>query len=271
LSQRQEEDILPVVRRTAALFVTLAWTAGGLCAQPVIGAKAGLVSYVLGRVSVDGRTVQFSGTRYPEVKENSVLRTGRGLAEVLLGPCSAVRLWHHSAFRLIASSPAHPRLELLGGSAVVEISGIARDSDVTLLAGGAAVAMARAGVYRVDLSPGVLKVFAGRATLQRDDGEYDVGAGRVWSLLGAAAGRFNRQPADELDRWSGRRSVVLAESRSAMGRGRGPSVDVLNSENSAEFARMGGGRRGTRGFDEASPAGTGAHRGAVLATCVAGR
>jgi hypothetical protein len=270
LFRRLEEGILPMLRRTAMLFLAAAWTAAGLRAQPVIGAKAGLVSYALGRVSVDGKPIQFSEIRFPELKENSVLRTGRGLAEVLLGPCSAVRLGHYSSFRLLASSPAHPRLELLSGAAVVEISAIGRDADVTLQASGAAVAMARAGVYRVDHSPGLLKVFAGRATLQREHGNYDVGPGRTLSLFGGEAGRFDRQPADELDRWSGRRSVELAETRSPTGKSRQLDVDLANSENNAEFAQRGGGRRG-QGIEEAAPAGPRPRRSAVLPTCVAGR
>jgi hypothetical protein len=246
-------------------------SAGTLCAQPVIGAKAGVVSYAVGRVTVDGHAIEVTGTRFPEVKERSVLRTGRGLAEMLLGPCSAVRLGQHSSFRLLVSDPVHPRVELLSGAAIVDITGMARESDVTLQAGGAAVAMARAGVYRIDLSPGMLKVFNGRATLQREGRGYDVGPGHVWSLLGAAAGKFDRQPADELDRWSGRRGVELAQSRPGPGKSGGPSVDLLNNENNAEFARAGGGRRGMPQNADGSPMiRNGPHR-TTLSSCVAGR
>ena len=255
---------------TAPIRSRLCWlcvlSVGGLSAQPVIGAKAGLVSYALGRVSVDGHVIEVSSTRFPDIKENSVLRTGRGLAEVLLGPCSAVRLGHYSSIRLMAASPVHPRLELLNGSAVVDITAIARESDVALQARSALVTMARAGVYRMDFLPQRLKVFAGRATVRSNERDYDVGTGRILSLADAVFGKFDRQPTDELDRWSGRRGAELAEMRTPKPPSRDAGADVVSSENNAEFSRYNGGRRGSQG-----PMPLTTNRSGLPSPCIAGR
>ena len=59
---------------------------GGLpaLAQPVISAKSGVVAYIQGTVTVGGVVVMPSETKFPEVKENEILRTEEGRAEVLL-------------------------------------------------------------------------------------------------------------------------------------------------------------------------------------------
>ncbi|MCX6626359.1 MAG: hypothetical protein NTW28_01840 [Candidatus Solibacter sp.] len=44
-------------------------------AQPVISAKSGVVSYVIGKVMVGDEVVKQSETKLTEVKENAVLRT----------------------------------------------------------------------------------------------------------------------------------------------------------------------------------------------------
>jgi hypothetical protein len=258
------------MRLSATLILTAVGTAGGLLAQPVIGAKAGLVSYALGNVTVDGQRIAFSDTRFVKVKQGAVLRTGRGLAEVLLGPCSALRLGHQSSFRLVGANPEHPRMELLSGAAVVEISGIAKDADVTLQAKESAVTMARVGVYRVDFPSGLLKVFAGRATVQRDGLNLEVGPGRMLALLGVLPERFDRQPADELDRWSGRRTEELARLRSPAGESSSPALDLSNGQNSAEFARYNNPRRGMQSPEDPVVVSR-PRRTPAPSACVAGR
>ncbi len=52
-------------------------------AQPVISAKSGVVSYVIGRVLVNDQEIKPSETKVTEIKENGVLRTEEGRAEVL--------------------------------------------------------------------------------------------------------------------------------------------------------------------------------------------
>jgi len=201
------------------------------------------------------------------VRQNSVLRTRYGLAEVLLGPCSAVRVGQNSALRLSDASVIHPRLELLAGSVVIEISGLARESNVTLETKSGSVMMARTGVYRVDFLPELLKVFMGRATFRTGDRRFDVGSGRILSLPVGASERFDRRPSDELDRWSTRRTAELAETRAANA---GAALELANSDNAAEFARYSAGPRGM-GQRLDSPSVTIVKRPAVLPACEAGR
>jgi hypothetical protein len=49
-------------------------------AQSVISAKSGLLSYVEGQVLLNDQPVEFSTTRFADVKENSIVKTGDGRA-----------------------------------------------------------------------------------------------------------------------------------------------------------------------------------------------
>src|SRR5580658_6337041 len=122
-------------------------------AQPVISAKSGLLSYVEGQVMLNDQPVEFSNTRFADVKENSVVRTADGRAEVLLTPGVTLRMGENSALRMITNRLVDTRLELLSGSAVVEADLIAKDTSVTVVVGQGSVALPKAGLYRFDASP----------------------------------------------------------------------------------------------------------------------
>jgi hypothetical protein len=255
---------------SARLFLMAAASVGVLPAQSVIAAKAGLLSYTLGDVYLNGQAIEISNTRFPDVKQSAVLRTGQGWAEVLIGPCSALRLGEHSSFRMNSGDVTHPRLELLSGAAVVEISAIAKDADIALQATGVTVTMARAGLYRVDLPAGLLRVFAGRATLLRDSQSVEVPSGRSLLLAAGESERFDRGITDALDRWSGRRSVELAKLRNTSG---GKENDPPTSGISAELPRPNNPRRGMGpGSEDTAPANAGPRPSrAVPNACVASR
>lgn len=190
----------------------LALVAISASAQPVISAKSGLISYVEGKVYLGDQIVEPSPTKFPDVKENAVVRTEEGRAEVLLTPGVVLRLGENASFRMITNRLIDTRVELLTGSAVVEADEIAKDTNVTLVAKDATVAIAKSGVYRFDLAPARIKVFTGLASVQMGGQTILVSAGRMLSLGGEVASveKFDKENTDALDRWSKRRAEVLA-------------------------------------------------------------
>jgi hypothetical protein len=195
--------------RCAALLIL----AAPLFAQPVVGARAGVVSFAIGKVYLDNQAIDVSPTHFPEVKENSVLRTEGGRAEVLLNPCAVLRVDEDSSFRMIDSDLLRPRMELLGGSAVVDIAGIRKGSEVRVQLSGGEVGMARQGTYRIDHSPAMLKVYQGRAQLDRSGTKSEVAGGRTLALDSAAPEKFDVRGGDALDLWNHQRAIVLARAR----------------------------------------------------------
>ena len=150
----------------AFLAVILALSAIPALAQPVISAKSGLISYVEGKVYLGDQIVEPSPTRFPDVKENAVVRTAEGRAEVLLTPGVVLRLGENSSFKMLTNRLIDTRLELLTGSAVVEADDIAKDTNVTLVSKDGTVLLAKKGLYRFDTAPARLKVLEGLGSAQ---------------------------------------------------------------------------------------------------------
>jgi hypothetical protein len=195
----------------------LALTATSGLAQRVVSARSGTVNLTEGAVELDGRKLESSITRYPEVKEGGVLRTDDGRAEVLLTPGVTLRVGDHSSFKMLTNRLIDTRLELLGGSAVVEAAEVGKDTSVTLVVHGAAVSLPKAGIYRFDFDPAQLKVFKGEAAVQTGAETTLVGSGRVCALGGAtvAVSRFHADDTDALDHWSRRRGELMSMANTA--------------------------------------------------------
>jgi len=189
-------------------------------AQPVISAKSGLLSYVEGQVLLNDQPVEFSTTRFADVKENSIVKTGDGRAEVLLTPGVTLRMGENSSLRMIANRLVDTRVELLSGSAVVEADMIAKDTNVTVVVGQGSVELPKAGLYRFDAAPAQLKVFKGDADVEVAGQTKGVSGGHMLSLVTetAAIEKFDTEDTDDLDRWSHRRGSYLAAANMSAAR-----------------------------------------------------
>lgn len=200
------------VRMAVLLGMLLALGVVSLSAQPVISAKSGVLAYVEGRVFLGDQPVEYSVTKFPEMKENAVLRTEDGRAEVLLTPGVLLRLGENSSLKLITNRLIDTRLELLAGSASVEADAIGKDNSVTIVCKNGAVGLSKAGIYRFDANPGSLKVFKGEASVKVGDDTTLVSGGRMAMLSGtsAAVEKFNIDDTDALDHWSHRRGEYNA-------------------------------------------------------------
>jgi hypothetical protein len=185
-----------------------------LSAQSVISAKSGLLSFVEGQVFLNDQPVEYSTTRFPDVKENAIVRTQDGRAEVLLTPGVTLRLAENSSLKMITNRLIDTRVELLSGSAVVEADDIAKDTAVTIIDKNGVVSLPKAGIYRFDVEPAQVKVFKGVASVEDANGgeAQQVSSGRMLALSGGAAAteKFDTEDTDALDRWSHRRGSYLA-------------------------------------------------------------
>ncbi|MBZ5622080.1 MAG: FecR domain-containing protein [Acidobacteriia bacterium] len=194
---------------SAAILAVGAVTAS---AQPVISAKAGTIAKVEGKVYLGDQVVEESLTKFPDIKENGVVRTEDGRAEVLLTPGVILHLGEKSSFRLITNRLIDTRLELLTGSAVVDAEEIAKDTNVTVVCKDGTIVVAKAGHYRFDAEPARIKVFAGVANVQIGGQHIEVASGKMLGLTGDTASleKFDRNDTDSLDNWARRRGEIMA-------------------------------------------------------------
>lgn len=194
--------------------LVLALGSSPLFAQAVIGAKSGVVNYIEGSVYLADKPLEIQPAQFPEIKENTVLRTDEGRAEILLPPGVVMRIGEKTSFRLISNRLIDTRLELLSGSAVIEADEIGKDTHVTVVAKNATVSLEKVGLYRFDMEPARLKVYKGAADVQTGSDSVQVAGGKMLDLGSnlAAAEKFNVEETDSLDHWSRRRGEMMAMS-----------------------------------------------------------
>lgn len=140
----------------------------------------------------------------------------------MLNPCTQLRLGDRSALRMVSSSQTAARVELLAGSAVVQLDGGPKSGSVEMNLRGNAIQLARAGIYRFDADPPRLRVFNGQAAIL---GVGKLSTGHAVSF-GGAIGRFDLKAVDELQEWNDRRTRQLRDEGGLTGSFPRPRVCV---------------------------------------------
>ena len=93
---------------------------------------------------------------------------GEGRAEVLVTPGTVLRVGENTSIKMITNRLVDTRLELLTGSVTLVAMEVAKEASVTIVYKDATVTFPKAGIYRLDADPGLLKVFKGGSG--REDG-----------------------------------------------------------------------------------------------------
>jgi hypothetical protein len=180
--------------------------------QSVISARSGLIHYVEGQVTLDGKAVEVKYSQFPEVRDNQVLTTLEGRAEVLLTPGVILRLAENSSFRMVSNQLADTRVEALGGALMIEHGEMAKDNHVTLLYKDRTITFAKSGLYRVDAENGLFRVYqgeakvavAGQSVVAKQAHEIQLEAAVLTSM------KFDAKEDDGFYRWASRRAGYLA-------------------------------------------------------------
>jgi FecR protein len=198
---------LPILSAAAMALTSLPASA-----QMVVSAKSGVVNFTEGKVLLNDKEVESSLTKYPDIKENAVLRTEAGRAEVLLTPGTILRMGENTGMKMITNRLIDTRVELQSGAAVVEAVQTAKDNNVTVVVKNGAAALAKSGIYRFDTEPARLKVYRGEAAVEINGQTIPVSTGRMLMLDGSSltVEKFNADDTDALDHWSKQRGQLLA-------------------------------------------------------------
>jgi hypothetical protein len=181
-------------------------------AQPIISAKSGVIAGLEGKVFLDNQALESSVTHFPDMKENSVLRTEDGRAEVLLPPGYVLRIGENASFKMLTNRLIDTRLEMLAGSGIVEVDENSKDTNVVVALKAGAATLTKAGVYRFDSEPARIKVFSGTASVLLGDKTILVPTGHMLSLAEdvAMVEKFDPGDTDALDHWARRRAEAMA-------------------------------------------------------------
>src|ERR1035438_2360552 len=167
------------VRTFVTAVATLALASVPAFAQPIISAKSGVIAGVEGKVLINDEEVQQSVTHFPEVKENSTLRTEDGRVELMLPPGFMLRMGENGSLKMLANRLVDTRVELQSGSAVVEVDQTSQDYNVNVALKSGVVTLSKVGVYRFDGDPAQVKVYHGLAMVQVGGQNVMVGTGKM--------------------------------------------------------------------------------------------
>ncbi len=199
--------------RQFAPFLLLALAAPQIQAQSVISVRSGLINYSEGDVLVNGQPLQRKFGAYTTLQDGSDLVSRAGRAEILLTPNTYLRIGADSAVRMISGSLGDTRVELLGGSAVLDSSAAPGKTPVTLVVHDAAVRFVAQGTFRIDSDPPQLRVFEGEAEVASKGNTVKVRASQLLPLDGATLVRKFTQGSDNLlDLWSDERHSLIANN-----------------------------------------------------------
>ena len=197
------------------VLTLLLWAPSSASGQAVISARSGVVHFFEGSVFIGDRQLEPGFGKFPDMADGAELRTAQGRAEVLLTPGVLLRINETSAIRMLSNNLADTRVELLGGSAILESMEAPRDTSAVLIYKNWQVRVPEVGVCRIDSEPPQVTVYRGVA---------EVSTGRQGTAVAVKAGE--RLPLSEVlvpDQSSF--ETVDAFSNWAMQRSRAVSAD----------------------------------------------
>jgi hypothetical protein len=196
----------------AMLFCGATW------AQNAISAKAGMINVIDGDAFLleakGGAPIKVEPklTEFINVKEGQVLKTTEGRAEILLNSGSCLRLWDESSFKLISSRISDARLEVLSGSALIEVMQVIEGNEISVLLKDATVTLTKGGIFRFEANPARIRVQMGEALVDYEGQQITLKSGKQLTSTanGWVVDKFEVKESDALLRWSKRRASYMA-------------------------------------------------------------
>jgi hypothetical protein len=158
-----------------AVAVLLAASLTGMAqantAQSQKMASPGTVNYIEGDVTLNGNPITNPAAGSTVVGPNGEIATGNGYAEVLLNPGAFLRIGHNSDVRMISAGLVDVRLQVNGGSALVETADPVKGSTLDVTVDGAVAQIEKGGLYAFDANSQSVKVLDGKAQVRQGDQE----------------------------------------------------------------------------------------------------
>ena len=214
---------------SAACFAAM--TVAVSSAQTVTSAHSGTLHYFEGSVAVDGSPLQQQKAHFPEIKENSVLSTTQGRAEVLLTPGVFLRVGENSSIKMLDNRLVSTRVELLSGTAIVEADDPQMDvknSPVTLVYKDYEIHLLKQGVFEIGADDAQMKVYKGEATVAIINGNLTdratVKEGHQLTFsVALLTEKFNDKVGDDLYLWTRDRSQAISAANMSSARTLNPN------------------------------------------------
>ncbi len=221
-------------RRLASAALLISMTGAVCSAQGITSAHSGLLHYFEGTVTIDGNTVDQKVGKFSEIKENSVLRTERGRAEILLTPGVYLRVGENSSVKMLDNRLLSTRVEFLSGSALVESDDpevSVKDPAVTIVYKDYEIQPLKYGIFEINSDPSQIKVYKGQANVAAvGSTRATVHEGHMVAFSAAlVSAKFDEKQADDLYLWAQDRAGALSAANLSSARSLSANGYSLNN------------------------------------------
>jgi hypothetical protein len=201
-------------RLVATQIVALALAAGlPASGQSVVSTHSGLVYFFVGSVFLGNQLLEQKFGRFPEVGEGVELHTAIGRVEVLLTPGVSLRLDQNTSIRMLSTSFADTRVELLSGSVILEATEKVQDTSVKLVYKNWQVQVPKEGACRIDTESPQVRAYKGQVTVGVDGNKepQTVEEGEVLPLAAVLVpAPSTNPPIDDFKDWAMNRSQAIS-------------------------------------------------------------
>jgi len=209
-------------RLLTSATVLMAMTAAVSSAQSITSAHSGLLHYFDGSVSIDGKPVEYKVGKFSEIKENSVLSTGQGRAEILLTPGVYLRVGENTSIKMLDNRLLSTRVEFLSGSMILESDdpmASVKDPAVTVVYKDYQLQPMKFGIFEMTSDPAQMKVYRGQADAAAGVAKTAVKEGHMLVLSAALlTEKFDEKQVDDLYLWARDRGAALSAANMASAR-----------------------------------------------------
>jgi len=208
--------------RISSAVALMTMTVAVCSAQSVTSAHSGTLHYFQGDVSIDGTPVESKVGKFSEIKEQSVLRTAQGRAEILLTPGVFLRVGENSAIRMLDNRLISTRVEIMSGTAIVESDDpqmSIKDSPVSVIYKDYEIRMVKHGLVEIGSDPAQMKVYKGEVVVTTANDRATVKEGRLLPFSAALLTEtFNDKVGDDLYLWARDRSQSISAANMSSAR-----------------------------------------------------
>ena len=150
-------------KMTGSWVAAILLTAGLAYADNPPMPQLGTVNYVEGRVMLNEQTLTQKSVGAATLEGNQVLSTTEGNAEVLLTPGVYLRIGHNSEARMLSAGLADTKIELLRGTASVEVTQLYKENNIGMIVNGTLVRITKHGLYMFQAEQPAVAVVDGEA------------------------------------------------------------------------------------------------------------
>jgi hypothetical protein len=194
----------------AALALAAGFPASG---QSVVSTHSGVIYFFVGSAFLGDERLEQKFGRFPDMGEGRELHTTLGRAEVLLTPGVFLRIDENSSIRMLSSRFSDTRVELLGGSAILEVTETVPDTAVKLIYKNWQMRVPQKGAYRIDTEPPQVRSYQGEVEVAAD-GRTETVTVREGEVLPLAAVLVAEPPTtfgnDDFKHWGISRSQAIS-------------------------------------------------------------